>query len=117
MPPLRGISLQPTFDAKPLMREDPIFIEHEENAAIIIGDMKLVGSKVSVPNEPDNSKWELYDLKKDRTEQHNLAASHPEVVATMSAKWLAWAKSAKVYPRLAPRGYGKKPKKAKKPKN
>ncbi len=50
--------------------------------------------------------WELYDLVKDRTEQHNLAADQPALSATLAAKWDAWAERAQVkpYPRRAGEG-------------
>jgi arylsulfatase len=35
--------------------------------------------------------WELYNLKADRTEQHNLAGEMPEKVEELAAKWQAWA--------------------------
>ena len=34
--------------------------------------------------------WELYNLKKDRTETNNLASSHPEKLAELTAKYDAW---------------------------
>lgn len=116
MPPLTGSSLVPAFDAKSITRAEPMYFEHENNAAIIIGNMKLVGSGVSAPNGVQEEKWELYNLKKDRTELHDLAKTQPEQVATMSAKWSSWAKSANVYPkpparRSAKRAKPKKPKK------
>ena len=36
-------------------------------------------------------KWELYDIARDRTEMHDLAAQQPERVAAMSARWQEWA--------------------------
>lgn len=50
--------------------------------AVRIGDWKLV----SLPGKP----WELYDLKTDRTELHDLASQHPERVATMAKEFEAW---------------------------
>ena len=31
--------------------------------------------------------WELYDMAKDRSEQHNLAGAKAETMKTMAAKW------------------------------
>jgi len=56
-----------------------------------IGDMKLVRQNAKGP-------WELYDMKADRTEQHNLAQQQPEQVTELSDKWNAWAKRANVIP-------------------
>ena len=64
--PMEGRSLVPAFANKPIQRE-AIFWEHEGNAAIRVGDWKLV-------RRSGQGAWELYDLKADRTEQKNLAA-------------------------------------------
>jgi arylsulfatase len=52
---------------------------HEGNKAIRVGDWKLVAAK--------GAAWELYDLKTDRAEQHDLAASMPEKVRELAAAW------------------------------
>jgi hypothetical protein len=36
------------------------------------------------------SGWQLYDLSKDIGEKNDLAASHPQLVAELSAAWDAW---------------------------
>ncbi len=41
----------------------------------------------------DGSGAELYDIPKDRAEEHNVAAAHPDVVKELTAKALAWQKS------------------------
>jgi arylsulfatase len=88
--PLEGRSLRPAFENKSITR-DALFWEHEGNAAVRVGDMKLVRQKAKGP-------WELYDLKSDRTEQHNLAEQQPGQVNALSEKWNAWAKRAYVTP-------------------
>ncbi|MFO0202514.1 MAG: sulfatase-like hydrolase/transferase, partial [Alphaproteobacteria bacterium] len=88
--PLEGRSLVPAFSNKPIER-DALFWEHEGNAALRVGDMKLVRTG-------RNGAWELYDLKKDRTEQSNLAASQPDQVVDLAARWEAWALRAHVKP-------------------
>ena len=45
-----------------------------------------------------NGPWELYNLKTDRTELHNLAAAEPVRVKELAAKWDAWAERAQVKP-------------------
>ena len=37
--------------------------------------------------------WELYDIAADRTEQHDIAAGHPDVVERMKAELLTWQQS------------------------
>ena len=104
--PLRGISLAPSFSAKPLMRTKPMFSEHENNAFMIDGSWKLVGKGVATPQGPDIEKWELYNLKDDRTELKNLAQTENQRLKEMAADWHAWSLEDKVYPK--PSGRKKK---------
>jgi arylsulfatase A-like enzyme len=99
--PLEGRSLVPAFADKAIER-DGIFWEHEGNAAVRVGDMKLV-------RFGRNGDWELYDLGKDRTEQNDLAASQPDKAKALAEKWEAWALRANVKPYP---GAGKRQKKA-----
>ena len=55
------------------------------------GDWKLVAKGPA-------GDWELYNLRKDRTEQTNLAATHPELTVRLAAKFDEYAKRANVYP-------------------
>ncbi len=88
--PLEGRSLVPAFADQPIAR-DALYWEHEGNAAVRVGDMKLVRAG-------RNSGWELYDLAKDRTEQHDLAGAQPEKAIELAAKWETWAERAQVKP-------------------
>lgn len=97
--PMEGRSLVPAFANKPIER-DALFWEHEGNAAIRVGDDKLV-------RLGRNGSWELYNLKADRTEQHDLAAQNPGKVCALSGKWEAWAERAHVKP-YPDEGRGKK---------
>ena len=71
--PMEGRSLLPALDNRPIER-DALYWEHEGNAAIREGDWKLV-------RLGRNGPWELYNLKADRTELHDLAAAQPERAA------------------------------------
>jgi arylsulfatase len=62
----------------------PMFWEHEGNAAVRIGNWKLVRS---YPGS-----WELYDMGTDRTELIDIAAKHPDRVADMAHQYEAWGK-------------------------
>jgi arylsulfatase len=88
--PMEGVSLLPSFAGKDLHRTLPLFWEHESNRAVRDGKWKLVAKA----DEP----WELYDMEKDRTELHNLAAANPEKVKQMSAQWDEYAARANVLP-------------------
>lgn len=59
--------------------------------AVRVADQKLV-------RQGRKGSWELYDLKSDRTEMHNLADNQPERVKELAARWEAWAKRAQVIP-------------------
>lgn len=89
---LAGTSLVPAFRGEPLDR-DTLFWEHEGNAAVRTGDLKLV-------RDGRAGTWELYDLAADRTEQHDLAAERPADVAALAARWQDWA--ARVHAEPAP---------------
>jgi arylsulfatase A-like enzyme len=88
--PLEGVSLRPAFAGKPLNRANPIFWEHEGNRAVLDGDYKLV----ALSDKP----WRLYNVVKDRTEQHDLASEAPERAKALAAKWDAYAARANVLP-------------------
>lgn len=97
--PMEGKSLVPAFQNKAIDRE-AIYWEHEGNRAIRVGDWKLVAKGPA-------GAWELYDLKADRTEMHDLVGKQPEKVKELIAKWEAWAKRAKVIPWIWVPQYGK----------
>ncbi|MDF1754549.1 MAG: sulfatase-like hydrolase/transferase [Verrucomicrobiales bacterium] len=99
IPELEGVSLRPAFGEKPLGRENPIFVEHENNAFVRDGQWKLVGRGVAADSGVDASKWELYDMVTDRTETNNLAATHPDKVKELAEKWQVWADRSGVYPK------------------
>ncbi len=101
--PMEGRSLLPAFAGQPIQRE-ALFWEHEGNAAVRVGDMKLV-------RHGRNGAWELYDLTTDRTELHDLAAAKADIAKDLAARWEAWAERAQVKP--YPDGGGRRKNKAK----
>jgi len=88
--PLEGRSLVPCIEGKKRTPHDALYWEHEGNLAVREGNWKLVS------RFPD--KWELYDLKADRTEMNNLADAKPEVAKRLETKFSAWARKAGVVP-------------------
>lgn len=103
--PMEGKSLKNVFLGDPLEVRS-LFWEHEGNAAVRHGDLKLVRTG-------RNGSWELYDLKADRTEQHDLASSQPDKVKELATEWQKWAERAHVLPypdegKAKKKGKGKK---------
>jgi arylsulfatase len=84
VPPAEGVSLLPAMRGRRL-RPRPLFWEHEGNRAVRDGRWKAAAL------DP-GGKWELYDMERDRTEMHDLAARHPERTRAMAAQWERWAK-------------------------
>jgi arylsulfatase A-like enzyme len=88
--PMEGRSLAPAFANRPISRE-ALYWEHEGNAAIRVDDWKLV-------RLGRNGPWELYNLKDDRTELHDLAAKEPDRAKELAGQWDAWADRTGVKP-------------------
>ncbi|MBW8017725.1 MAG: arylsulfatase [Planctomycetes bacterium] len=79
-----GISLLESMaDGKPVEHES-LWWYHHANRAIRMGDWKL-SSRYIKPNQLQ--KWELYNIKEDRSEMNDLAAKHPEIVAKLNKQW------------------------------
>lgn len=81
-----GLSLLPTWTGDGQQEEHQYlyweFHEQGGKQAVRKGNWKAV--RLNVNNNPKSS-IELYDLKKDPEEQHNLASQHPDIVAEMAA--------------------------------
>jgi arylsulfatase len=100
VPPMEGKSLVGAFANQPIDR-DALYWEHEGNAAVRAGDLKLV-------RNGQKGKWELYDLGRDRSELRDLSADRPSDVSRLSALWDAWAVRTHVLPAPEPGKPGKK---------
>jgi arylsulfatase len=88
--PMEGRSLLPALAGQPVQRE-ALFWEHEGNRALRRGDWKLVSKGPEGP-------WELYDLKRDRSELHDLAAQEATRTREMSSLWQKWAERTHALP-------------------
>lgn len=84
LPPLEGRSLVPVLRGNKRAGHDALFWEYNEDRAVRRGNWKLVG----LPKKP----WQLFDLAKDRAEQHDLSAQQPQVLRDLSNRWDQWAK-------------------------
>lgn len=95
VPPPHGVSLTPILSRdRPTRDRPPLWWLHEGHQAIRIGDWKLVRSS----GTPTPLAWELYHLRRDRTETRNLAARYPARVNELSR---AWEAQAELFRRLA----------------
>jgi arylsulfatase A-like enzyme len=97
--PLDGVSLTPAFQGNKITRQQPLCMEHESHASIREGDWKLVGSNVCTTAGVQEHRWELYQMKKDGTELHNLANIQPQKVQMLAKTWQLWANRVGVYPK------------------
>ncbi len=77
--PPPGKDLSPTFASDVDIPRDFLWWYHTGNRAIRQGDWKLVSAK----DEP----WELFDLSRDRAENHDLANGKPEKVVELKSLW------------------------------
>lgn len=90
--PYTGISLLPALQNSQSSTERALYNEHFGARYVRDGNWKLVSLS-------KDSTWRLYDVVKDDSELHNLAAAHPEVVSRLSAQWQNWARTHQVLPK------------------
>ncbi|TWT54901.1 Arylsulfatase [Rubripirellula amarantea] len=84
VPPCKGVSILPLLaGSEDNVHTEPMFWEHEGNAAARIGQWKLVREY--------EKPWELYDIAVDRTESNDLATQQTEVRDDLIRQWEAWA--------------------------
>lgn len=80
VPPAPGKSLVPVLAKDNSVPHEYLWWYHIGNRALRVGDWKLVAA--------DQSPWELYDLRSDRSETRNLAAREPERVRELERAWV-----------------------------
>ncbi len=90
--PLVGTSLFPAIMGKVPFLHEYMYWEHQGNRAIRYGNWKAIRDEVGTA-------WELYDIVKDRTEKHNLASQHPDVLKKLREEWEYWAIKHNVLPK------------------
>jgi len=76
-----GKSIVPAFADKSAPGHDELWWCHQGNRAIRMGDWKLT------MRSANQNKWELYNIKTDRCEMHDLSKAQPQRVKTMAARW------------------------------
>ncbi|WP_306316751.1 MULTISPECIES: arylsulfatase [unclassified Streptomyces] len=90
-PPLPGTSLLPLLRGASDLTPRTLFWEHEGNAGVRRDRWKLVRKY--------GQDWELYDMTTDRTETRDLAATRPDLVGDIAARYERWADEVGVIPR------------------
>lgn len=80
VPDLSGKSLAPAFQKPGTRTHEWLYFNHNNNRALRVGDTKLIATG-------KQGTWELYNLKKDRSEQHDLVKSQPDVAAKLASQW------------------------------
>ena len=84
--PVQGVSLLPVFRGEHGVHSaDEVFgWEHIGPRSIRQGDWKLVWDQAS---KPEDSRWYLFNIANDPSEQHDLSAAEPERVKQMQVLW------------------------------
>jgi hypothetical protein len=77
--PLAGVSLAPIIAGGEIEARPPIHLLFSTDRGLRDGEWKLV----SFQSQP----WELYHMPTDRTELHDVAAQHPDIVQRMAKQW------------------------------
>jgi len=83
--PIDGTNILPIFEGKKLKRKVPLYWRYDRalsrpfTVAMRQGDWKILADNKM-------TKFELYNLRDDTAEKHNLAASEPERLAAMKKK-------------------------------
>lgn len=91
--PYEGKSLLPVFETGEREGHSEICFEHFNEKALIDNE----GWKIVMP--VTNNKWELYNLRIDRSELTNLSEIYPEKVEDMQERYISWEKKCMVQPR------------------
>jgi arylsulfatase A-like enzyme len=80
---LEGTSLAPLLEGRESLAERPIYWEHMGSRALRLGNWKLVMQR-------EVKEWELYNMKTDRTELHDLIDMEPARANEMITMWKTW---------------------------
>lgn len=79
-----GHSLAPIFSGKTIAPHDSLFFDHNKGKALRAGDWKIVSEKKS---KSKGVQWELYHLKNDPLELHDLASKRPDKLKELTEIW------------------------------
>ncbi|WP_374090016.1 arylsulfatase [Methylomicrobium lacus] len=70
------------------LHPEPVGEEQYGRTYLRSGPWKIVWTEP--PLGPSDGHWQLYNIEQDRTETRDLAAQHPEVVATLYRQWQSY---------------------------
>jgi arylsulfatase A-like enzyme len=103
--PIEGVSLMYSFnDEKAPTRRPVQYFELVGNRAIYKDGWMASTTPLRLPwlvsaeVDPDDFKWELYNINEDFSQSNNLASKHPEKLKELQAAFDAEAKKYNVYP-------------------
>ncbi len=82
--PVSGQSLRPVLEGGSIQRTEPLHFLFSTDRGLRDGDWKIVSFR--------SEAWELYNVKDDRSELHDLASAEPERLQKMVAKWKEMAR-------------------------
>jgi arylsulfatase A-like enzyme len=96
--PLDGINLMPLLAGQLERREEAIAFESGRQLALVRGRYKLVGRLVRAGNEGeleplDPERFQLFDLREDRAEEHDLAEAEEDLLAELTLELDVWRRS------------------------
>lgn len=90
---MRGISFIPDLKNQKSTDHEYLFWEHEGHGALRHRNWKIVNTDAW-----NEEKWELYDIKKDRTETDDLSQKYPQIRETLISEWTRLAYETNVLP-------------------
>lgn len=90
--PEQGVDLLAAFNGEALP-ERTLYFEHQAARAVIQGDWKAVWGK----RMPHEIRWELYNLRADRSETTDVASQNPGIVRRLASEWEEYARRTGIF--------------------
>lgn len=89
--PVTGNSLLPLLqEAQAVPRTLPFADESYGRGYVFSADGLWKAVWIEPPQGPADGHWQLYDLRRDRGENHDVAHDHPQIVAQLVQQWHAY---------------------------
>jgi arylsulfatase A-like enzyme len=104
--PVTGTSLLPLLDGGRLgPRGLPLADESYGRGYVFSTDGRWKAVWMEPPQGPVDGHWQLFDLRTDRGENHDVSARHPEVVAALVEQWTRYMAQVGGVEPLRPAGF------------